>query len=202
MRSFPVWGAILWGVAVVVASLGMWLHAASPGKAAGAPERWPEGSVLVHDPELLTLLVFAHPACACTKATMEELARLLDARADRVRVQVFFESYEGVNQAPSESRAWAAASALPHASVDVDVDGAEAARFGVLTSGRVLAYDPSGALRFAGGVTRGRGERGDNNGAVRLARLIDEKAALDVQSPVYGCSLLSPEGVDVYRTTN
>lgn len=201
-RPFPLWGALLWGLAVIAASLGMWLHAAKPGKPAQAPPSWPEGSAIAHDPKRFTLLVFAHPACACTAATMDELGRFLRGRENRVRVHVLFESYDDVGQAPAESRAWAAASALGDVHLAVDVDGAQASLFDVQTSGQVLAYDPSGTRRFAGGITRGRGERGESQGATRLAELIDHEANVDAQAPVYGCALLSPGGEDAERTTN
>jgi hypothetical protein len=79
--------------------------------------------------------------------------------------------------------------AVPGLKIWHDRSGALARRFGVLTSGHVLLYDPSGRLAYSGGITPARGHRGGNFGKSAL-----EKAILGVQSdqspnPVFGCPL-------------
>lgn len=64
----------VWGALAVAASFISWTHAAKPGEAAVAPRGWPIDSGVELESERLTILVFAHPACACTPATMDELA--------------------------------------------------------------------------------------------------------------------------------
>src|ERR1700722_19868585 len=55
-----------------------------------APELWPPGTKLALDHERKTLIMFAHPKCPCTRASIEELNRLLARCSDRVTAQVWF----------------------------------------------------------------------------------------------------------------
>ena len=74
----------------------------------------------------------------------------------------------------------------------MDGDGAEARRFGVATSGHVLLYDPRGDLIFSGGITAGRGERGDNRGRAALLGRIMGTGREGLEHPVFGCPLATP----------
>jgi len=74
--------------------------------------------------------------------------------------------------------------------VSVDVDGVEARRFGVATSGSTLLYDAAGNLLFLGGITGARGHSGDNAGMSAVLAGIRTGCADPDQTPVFGCSLL------------
>jgi hypothetical protein len=90
---------------------------------------------------------------------------------------------------------WAAAERIPGVRVQLDVDGAEASRFGAATSGQVLFYDRSGRLRFSGGITNTRGHPGESPGGRRIAQLVDGQDAEGTPTPVFGCALAgSPAG--------
>ena len=52
----------------------MW-SASRPGGDPEAPARWPEASALVRNADGPTLVLFAHPKCPCTDASLAELAR-------------------------------------------------------------------------------------------------------------------------------
>jgi hypothetical protein len=80
----------------------------------------------------------------------------------------------------------------PEQDVRHDLDREEARRFGVATSGHVLLYDRRGALIFSGGITAGRGERGDNLGRAAVLGLIMGKNGGDPGFPVFGCPLATP----------
>lgn len=188
-----------WGTAFVAVSVGMWLHTAAPGAPAEAPPQWPAASALAPGARP-TLLVFAHPACACTKATLAELARLLDEVGDRVEAHVLFETWPGMTPAVEESEAWRLAARIPGVSVRRDPERREAALFGARTSGQLLLYDTAGALRFAGGITPGRGEEGDSVGREGLAQVL-ARTAHDARAPVYGCSLTSTNAPEIARAS-
>lgn len=81
-----------------------------------------------------------------------------------------------------------AAAAIPGVRVLRDEGEVEAARFGVATSGQVLLYDPAGALRFAGGITAGRGHEGDNANRAALEAVLGGRVA-GADAPVFGCEL-------------
>ncbi len=181
--------------------LGLWLAAsatgmavllqygATPGTPGEPPVRWPETSTLEPDAGRQTLLVFAHPHCPCTRATIEELDRLLASVATRPHVQVLFAKPDGMGPDWDHTDLWQRAAAIPGVSVSRDDGGREAERFGAATSGQVLLYDVAGRLRFAGGITRSRGEIGDNDGRSMLGELLESRDAIEHTTPVFGCAL-------------
>jgi hypothetical protein len=154
-----------------------------------APRQWPESTQLERDSELDTLVMFAHPHCPCTRASIGEMNRLLARCQGKSTVQVWF--YKPANS-PADWTAtdlWRSAASIPGVKVFVDVDGAQALRFGAKTSGSVLLYDTQGRLQFSGGITGGRGHAGDNAGESSLIALLDGKNSHSGQTPVYGCPL-------------
>ncbi len=58
-------------------------YQSSNGVANAPPEHWPSGTQLVLDSKHDTLVMFAHPQCPCTEASMEELNRLLARSAGK-----------------------------------------------------------------------------------------------------------------------
>src|SRR5262249_1932415 len=70
-------GLLAWAA---VAVLGFWslaLYETRPGCAADPPPDWPDRSRLRCDPDRPTLLMFLHPHCPCSRASLEELTVLL-----------------------------------------------------------------------------------------------------------------------------
>src|SRR5689334_24929893 len=86
--------------ALIGALAGVWLAAACaglglvtayanrPGPDARAPERWPEGSRLSRDTTRANLVMLVHPGCPCSRASLEELDRLLARSRGLVATQV------------------------------------------------------------------------------------------------------------------
>ena len=74
-----------------------------------------------------------------------------------------------------------------------DVDGLEAARFGVQASGQTLLYGANGNLQFSGGITASRGHSGDNLGRSAIVALVTTGESTTNHTSVYGCSLHNPE---------
>lgn len=136
-----------------------------------------------------TLFVFLHPRCSCSRATLDELERVLAARRspEKLSVRVLFvrEAADRDSSAPL----WEQAQRLPGAILSWDGGGREAQACGAKTSGQVLFYDASGALRFAGGVTGSRGHAGDNYGAQDLAHALAGNFRQSSPFRVFGCAL-------------
>ncbi|HSH95677.1 MAG TPA: hypothetical protein VK968_16155 [Roseimicrobium sp.] len=164
-----------------------------PGSSPAAPEVWPAGSWIEHAPDRPTLLMFAHPRCPCTRASLEELARLMARCGDRTRATVVFFQPKGAGEDWKQTDLWRTASSIPGVNVQTDTDGIEARRFHGETSGQVLLYDTAGALVFAGGITGSRGHEGDNAGRSALQAVLNEGRSIQVSTPVFGCSLLNPD---------
>ena len=134
--------------------------------------------------------MFAHPQCPCTRASVEELNRLMARCSGQVAAHVLFLKPAGLPDSWTRTGLWPSVAAIPKVSVQEDADGAEATRFGAETSGFVVLYDPQGKLLFKGGITGGRGHAGDNAGESAVASLLTERTAAIAETPVFGCSLL------------
>jgi len=160
------------------------------GRAGTAPEHWPSGTQIMLDSKQYTLVMFAHPRCPCTRASLEELNRLLAQSRGRVAAQVvFFKPVTNSNDW-QQTDLWRSATAIPGVAVHEDLNGAQARLFGAETSGYVLLYDTNGQLLFRGGITGSRGHAGENAGEDAVASILAGNAVSLTQTPVYGCSLL------------
>src|SRR5438105_15392716 len=73
--------AIAWGVLVACGFVALARYKSIAGEMAPAPVRWPEGTRLVRAGDRPTLVMFAHPRCACTRASIAELNRLASERS-------------------------------------------------------------------------------------------------------------------------
>jgi hypothetical protein len=81
---------LVWLIAVGVGLGGLWRYAQTPSPAAKAPAIWPTASRIARDTGRPTLVMFAHPRCACSRATIGELAILMAHVQRRVAVHVLF----------------------------------------------------------------------------------------------------------------
>jgi hypothetical protein len=177
-RSVVPAALALWAAALSAGFASLWRHTETAGAAPVTPQK----RLTVDDARLLlaagtlpprpagagmTLLVFAHPHCPCTRATLAELSRLLAACQGlpaAPRVLVVFVRPAGAAPGWERTETWEAASRLPGVTVLADADAKIARRFDAKTSGQVFLYDGAGRLRFCGGITGGRGHEGDNAG--------------------------------------
>jgi hypothetical protein len=188
-RRGRVWVAVaVWLASVGAALFALEAYKATPGAAAGSPDRCPEGVPRG------ALLLFLHPHCPCSRASVAELAAVLTARPS-VSAQVHFVRPAGAPDGWERTSLWDEAARVPNATALSDVGGGLARRLGVRTSGHALFYDGAGQLRFSGGITAARGHEGDNPGRRGLLTALDGEAPEALHHPVFGCPLLGPEGV-------
>ncbi|WP_442511986.1 hypothetical protein SH528x_003740 [Novipirellula sp. SH528] len=209
-----VWGGItaFWFASVL--AFAVWMTAyglkVDSTNLADGLTQWPAISRLAHADNTPTLVLFLHPHCPCSWATVRELDKILDrntASSDRRIKTLVVASVPGKND-----NQWAAsplckrAKEVSDAELIVDIDGRESDRFGVKTSGTVLLFDEKGELHFAGGITVSRGHEGDSVGGQLLSERL---AALSIDSdgmiardfaispPVFGCKLCLPQSKDI-----
>jgi|SRR5579875_3847324 len=181
-----------WGLSVTIGMLLMGAYAASPGDAGSVPARWPAGGAVRLDGRRPTLLIFLHPRCPCSRASLDELSMILDRCGDRVSAHAV------VFRPHPEQEDWVASAfeavlaEIPSLVVHPDRGGDEARRYGVTTSGHVLLFDTRGNLIFSGGITPGRGERGDGASRAALLGRIRGQSREGPEPPVFGCSLRTP----------
>jgi hypothetical protein len=196
--SFPVTKALaikgmlcaLWLVAVGAGFITLRSYGSTNGKAGRTPEKWPAQATMRQEKTRNTLMLFVHPRCPCTRASLGEFNRLLAKCNARVDAHVWFFRPRTVSTEWVKTDLWRKAAAIPGVNVHEDLEGYEARMFGAETSGYVVLYNMHGQLLFKGGITAGRGHEGDNAGEDSLIALAIGAEAKAKQTPVFGCSLL------------
>jgi hypothetical protein len=182
---------VIWGGIVAIAMVGLARYQMTSGASGrAAPHSWPAGlGDIARKPGRLTLVMTLHPKCPCSRASLHELSKLMTRAGEKMDAHILFVKPEGAPVDWCDGDLWKQAKDIPGVSVSIDSDAKEASIFGATTSGQVMVYDASGAIRFSGGITDGRGHEGDNAGlSAILGLILDGKTAVST-TPVYGCSL-------------
>ena len=178
-----------WVVAVAVGLTVLWDYENAPGIAAEPPAHWPAGSALRHVPGVPTLVMLEHPHCPCSRASLEELDRLMAHLPGVLIAHVLFVKPPGVPADWAQTDLWRRAASIPGISLTRDDDGVEAQRFDAATSGQTVVYDGDDRLLFSGGITAARGHEGDNPGRTAILSLLASAGGEQRSTPVFGCSL-------------
>ncbi|MES2503419.1 MAG: hypothetical protein V4534_00920 [Myxococcota bacterium] len=179
----------VWLVLMIIGLSKLWEYSAKPGSAAQTPQTWPQKTTIPKQTSLDSLVIFAHPDCPCSYATVGELNEILAQVNHRLDVHVLFVTPKNPDANWTQTRLWRAAKAIPGVSVSLDENGVESRRFGAKTSGQVNLYDPQGRLVFSGGITSARGHSGDNAGKSAIVSFINERKTTVKHTPVFGCVL-------------
>lgn len=188
---------VAWG-GIVLASLGgMAVYQSTPGAVAADVDANALRRVAAHHDAATNsskathrLLVFAHPRCPCTEATIAELSRLVTWCAGRLDAEVYFYQPSGEPDAWSKTSLWEAADRIDGVRVRVDRDGTFARECDVSTSGQVLLINTEGHLLFSGGITPSRSHHGDNDGSAAIVAHITRGNG-DASTPVFGCEIFN-----------
>jgi len=190
-RGLLITASAFWLVAVFVCVYLLALHELTPGRV-GNVRGWP-GSHLVHlEHGTKTLLVFIHPGCPCTEATITELRRILDENGNFVRASVLVFRPSAAASNWERTDLYDRLARFPDVRVKLDMDGKEAERFQVFTSGTVLLFDESGRLLYSGGLTKARGMSGENQSTREIAQAIKANGDGIFTRSVFGCDLFNP----------
>jgi hypothetical protein len=196
-KRITPWLAVLFaGMWLITAALGQRVMlnydyaAAAPGT---PPEKWPNATKIPRTPGLSSIVVVAHPHCPCTRATVEELARLMAVLQNRATATVVFVRPPGFSEDWEKTDLWWDAKRIPGVNVLSDVSGTETSLFGAQASGQTMLYDAAGNLRFSGGITASRGHAGDSPGRSAILSIVDTGNSGRTHTSVYGCSLHNPE---------
>ena len=183
--------AVAWVGALATGLFVFWAYDAAPAPPGEPPSRWPPASAISRPDARPALLLFAHPQCPCTRASLEELIALMTRTRGLASVSVVF-SVPRDAESWTHSATWDLAASIPDVRVVRDTDGREARRFGVLASGHVLLYGMDGVLRFNGGITSARGRVGDNAGRAATAAILTGQQPARTHTPLFGCLLPAP----------
>lgn len=188
-KSYFLW---VWGL---VLCLGFWklmTYSNTPGIPAIPRMKWPIESSFVRKAGIPLFMIFVHPHCPCSAATLGELERLLVYIKGKSEIKVIFFKSDMKNDW-MQSSLWQKAQSLPGVEVLADPNGIEARKFGAVTSGQTFLYDSIGNLIFRGGITPSRGHQGDSVGRDMVLSYFKTGIVQTVETPVFGCSLKNPE---------
>jgi hypothetical protein len=179
-----------WLAAIVTGFTLLARHDTAAGVAGAAPQRWPDDSRIPLNTQGHTLVMFAHPRCPCTRASLGELEKLLARCPNAVNPWIVFFKPSGADGSWGQTDQWFTASRRLGLRVLRDEDAAEARRFGVMTSGHTMLYGPTGERLFSGGITSARGHAGDNEGRSAIEAILTSSMPASRQTPVYGCPIV------------
>jgi hypothetical protein len=196
-RRALITGSLVLAGLIWAATIGAMYHAVrrfetTPGRGAATRTMWPAGSRIVRDHDRWTLVMLIHPHCSCTRASLQELERIIEMSGSSLQTYVVVYRPADFQSGWEKTETFEAAKRLQRAHVIVDADGAEARRFGGFTSGQTFLYDREGALRFSGGITSLRGHAGVNRGSMDVVDIVHARAQQGTH-PVFGCAIVTTE---------
>ena len=184
--------AAVWLVAVLAGFAVVINYDLQPGEAAVAPRQRPAGTASPLAADRPTLMLFAHPRCPCTRATLVELNHILTACPGTADIRIYFATPENPTAEWTKTTLWNDATALSGTTAVADPGGALARQFDVKTSGHVLLYSADAKLLYSGGITAARGEEGANPGRSAIVALLKGHPGVEPESQVFGCPLFNP----------
>lgn len=182
-----------WGIACAAVFIVVWRFEATPGPAVASLQEWPRGCAIERTPGANSVILFLHPGCPCSMASIEEL-RLGIGKGWNGDVHVVAYSPDGENEDWVHGEQWEAASKIPRAKLHVDPGGRLARQFNAVTSGHAAFYDGGGRLLFAGGLTPSRG--------TAAGGVLFQRAALgqETRRPEYGCPIIDADSCGECRS--
>lgn len=182
----------VWAIIIGIGTVWMLDYSSRPGRIGNSPASLSTDYLNDNSSKLPKLLVFLHPQCPCSRATLTELNRLVERNSDSIDVNIFF--YQPANESREwvETALWKTASEIPNAKIS-PISETELQKFGAITSGQTLLYDSDGNLVFSGGITSARGHEGANSGSNIIEGYLHGKPTTFSETPVFGCILTTSE---------
>ncbi|NND96174.1 MAG: RedB protein [Pirellulaceae bacterium] len=182
---------ITWAAAVTGGLGVLWSYEHQPGWSHASPQKWPQTTQLIDAQNRPTLVMFVHPKCPCSRASIGELARIMTQCRDKMQTIAVYVKPRQCSGDPhwEQTDLWSSAAQIPGVTTVLDTDGVEAKRFGAETSGWCMLYDRDGHLQFSGGITPSRGHSGDNLGHSTIVSFLSRGTTDVHRAQVYGCDL-------------
>ena len=188
-RGLFLFIAIVWIVVVGIGFMALYKYEFKAGTTDYLAEQWPKETSIPWNPNMYQLIMFAHPQCPCTKASLGELELIMAQGQGKVSASVLFSKPKQFDEEWTRSDLFQKAGKIPGVRVLIDDQSQQAKLFGGTTSGQTFLYDRQGQLVFAGGITSSRGHSGDNEGRSAIVNLINHKPTSVSRTPFFGCLL-------------
>lgn len=195
-KAFGIIGTTLWLGLVAVGMGKLNAYANTPGERASASATFPLLSQVQTENGKSTLILFVHPKCACSVATVAELDRLFPKISSQAIVNVIFLKPEEFSDQDVRGDLWDRAKLISGAVLKIDSGNRESDLYGAKTSGQTFLYDSAGYLVFEGGLTSSRGHTGDSKGQQDILHYFENPINWTLAtSSVFGCGLKNPGSV-------
>jgi hypothetical protein len=190
---------VVWSICTGFGAIAMLQYEQRPSVGAQAPDAWPTAATIERDQTRPTLVLFLHPKCPCSRATLAELERLIAVCEEPFALRMVFVTPEAGGEEWRRTALVRKAENIEPATVSFDAGGKQAALFGARTSGQALLYATDGQALFRGGLTPSRGHEGDNAGRSALSSLLNHRPTDCTKTVVFGCSLVQPSSISTQR---
>jgi len=183
-----------WTIAIGCGFHALMVYKGRAGPAGAMPAVWPRNDLITPSPDKPQLVMFAHPRCPCTRASLGELELLVAQAQGKFDAVVLFAEPADETEAWSNTATIDFARSIPGVRAVLDKDGEVAKRFGAKTSGHTVVYAPNGKLLFSGGITGSRGHLGENGGFDSVRQLVSggDTPPRQITAKVFGCGLFDP----------
>jgi hypothetical protein len=193
MRKTALISAVMiWAVLVGIGFVWLTDYSTRPGKPANVSAKLPPEIYETLNKTLPKVILFVHPQCACSRATLSELERILAENENRAEVKIFFYKPEQESDDWVKTNLWRQANEMPSVKVGI-MNESEMEKFGVITSGQTIVYDLDGNVVFSGGITYGRGHEGMSRGRKAIEEYLQSGRLSVSETSVFGCALTSQE---------
>lgn len=184
---------ITWLCALLLGFGGLSWYKTRPGEMTLSLSEWPSQAGLHLSNADYTMVLFLHPKCECSDATVYELASLLKDAGTKLKTQIVFYYPEKAKEEWAHTDLWSKASAFQNSTLIADKAGKTAFLFGARTSGETYLFNSTGKLLFHGGITESRGHIGPSPGQRAVASILEGTKSSDFTTKPFGCSLFSAE---------
>ena len=151
------------------------------------PIEWPSQSKIERQKNVPILIMFVHPKCPCTRASLAELKKILAVSKSNLIVTVVFSKAAFSATDWEKDFLWESVKHIEEIQTYVDLENHEAKMFGINTSGQTVLYDENGHLIFHGGITASRGHEGDNLGQITIINYLKNGSLNCTTTKAYGC---------------
>ena len=177
-------------VAVIICGMGLMAsYDFSPGAPAATLSDWPAAATLPRSADRCTLVLFLHPQCPCSVASLANLDSIVAEARQPLEAYVLFVTPPGKAEGWDHTSLWNLAKRMKGLAVGSDPDATEARRFGAQTSGQTFLFSQTGRLMYSGGITPMRGHSGNCVGTLAILSALAGKSVAHRSSPVFGCAL-------------
>ncbi len=180
---------LVWASMIGSSFAAMLYYHNTPGHRNDDASVWPLNTAIKLDTNRPNLLVFVHPKCPCSSATLNELARIQTTCGSKISTHIII--YHPDEEAWDNTRIIRQALEIPNVRIFNDSEGHLSDSFGAMTSGHTFLYAPDGRRIFSGGITMARGHEGDNLGRSSIVQYILDGKSICDSTNIYGCSILN-----------